>query len=651
MRVLIANGAIFEMARAVAARGDLRRHLPADHACRKTIGGDIILATLTSQQPTQAQIERLVDTYRIAEASAALTIFAGCVAVTPMHGCKSPQQTDWAPICGRRVVIWPDHDTPGARFAQRVAELATAAGAESVAIVEVPESFPEGWDLADPLPDGWNAEQIHDLFAGAAPWAPTPEAPQPNGKDADAAPEGDALSKVISEFNAKYAVVIETGKVLVFKRADDPQMQNRKLLTRIPFPDFKRLYQNRKITVTTQNGSTTKSAAEWWLDSSRRRQYEDGVVFDPTGKAPPTFWNLWDGFAVEPRPGDWSLMQDHIHRVICCGNDEHTKYLLDWTAQMFQKPQRQGAVAVVVRGEKGAGKGILFHYMRRALGQHGFHISNAKYLVGNFNAHLRDCVFLFADEAFFAGDRQHESVLKALVTEPVIAIEAKGRDLVLVPNMLHIGMASNSAWVVPASHDERRYYVLNAADNRLGQTDYFDAILDQMDNKGGLAAMIWDMLHRDISKFDVRKVPQTPALSEQKQHSLDTLDRWWLTVLERGFVFRSRHGLTAFRTWNEFYTTELLSRSYLQWCADNRVSRPMTRVELGKRMTKMYQKHRPVGDELTGEVESATHGFLEHSLLIKQSNATGYRVDTLDQARARFSDISGIPGEWKDDPP
>lgn len=55
-------------------------------------------------------------------------------------------------------------------------------------------------------------------------------------------------------------------------------------------------------------------------------------------------------------------------------------------------------------------------------------------LTGNFNSHLRDCIALFADEAFWAGDRAGESVLKMLVTEPVIPIEGKGRDLVLVPN-------------------------------------------------------------------------------------------------------------------------------------------------------------------------------------------------------------------------
>ena len=89
-------------------------------------------------------------------------------------------------------------------------------------------------------------------------------------------------------------------------------------------------------------------------------------------------------------------------------------------------------------------------------GRHFLHISSAKHLVGQFNAHLRDCCFLFADEAFFAGDRSHESVLKTLVTEDMIIVEGKGVDAEPSPNYVHLMMASNSDWVVPSGPDERR---------------------------------------------------------------------------------------------------------------------------------------------------------------------------------------------------
>jgi hypothetical protein len=49
-------------------------------------------------------------------------------------------------------------------------------------------------------------------------------------------------------------------------------------------------------------------------------------------------------------------------------------------------------------GDEGAGKGIFFQVFIYLLGQHAIQVSNPKHLVGAFNVHLRDCVFLFADE-------------------------------------------------------------------------------------------------------------------------------------------------------------------------------------------------------------------------------------------------------------
>jgi uncharacterized protein (DUF927 family) len=104
---------------------------------------------------------------------AAVQLFPDHVATTPMHGAKSPQLTDWTPLSGRRVVVWPDHDDAGHQFAQKVAALAAEAGAAGVSIVQVPDGWPEKWDLADPVPDGVDAAILPDLVASAAPWQPS----------------------------------------------------------------------------------------------------------------------------------------------------------------------------------------------------------------------------------------------------------------------------------------------------------------------------------------------------------------------------------------------------------------------------------------------------------------------------------------------
>ncbi len=79
-----------------------------------------------------------------------------------------------------------------------------------------------------------------------------------------------------------------------------------------------------------------------------------------------------------------------------------------------------------------------------------------------------DCCFLFADEAFVAGDPRHIDVLKALITEQTFAIERKFVDAHQGRNRLDIMMASNSTYVVPAGKDTRRFLCLDVPDTRKG---------------------------------------------------------------------------------------------------------------------------------------------------------------------------------------
>ena len=285
----------------------------------------------------------------------------------------------------------------------------------------------------------------------------------------------------------------------------------------------------------------------------------------------------------------------------------------------------------------------------KLLGQHAVHVAHAKHLVGSFNAHLRDAVFVFADEAFFAGDKQHEGVLKSLVTEPFITVEAKYQNAVMIANMTHILMASNSDWVIPATTDERRFCVMDVSDSHLGDRAYFNKLNAQMES-GGLAAMLHDLLKYDLSAFDVRTVPQTAALSDQKRHSLDSLHRWWLSVLQRGFVWRSRHGAAMFTHWEDFVTTELLYRSYLQWCSETRESRTMSRVQLGAMMKGFYKSSRRSKLYPIYEIEvwdGGPNGECKPAVLAV--NQCGYSVGPLKRARAAFGENTGIDFDWGDD--
>jgi len=70
-------------------------------------------------------------------ADAAAELLPGLVAVTTFGGATNPKYCDFGPLRGRRVFIWPDADEAGATYARAVAELAHAAGAESVSVLDL----------------------------------------------------------------------------------------------------------------------------------------------------------------------------------------------------------------------------------------------------------------------------------------------------------------------------------------------------------------------------------------------------------------------------------------------------------------------------------------------------------------------------------
>ncbi|WP_296591848.1 DUF6371 domain-containing protein [Roseibium sp.] len=100
-------------------------------------------------------------------ADAAQLLLPGHVCVTSPGGSKSANKTDWSPLKGRNIVVWPDADEPGSKYADLVARLLSEAGASSVAVLTPPEKVPKGWDAGDAIQQGWTEEQAHALVDGA----------------------------------------------------------------------------------------------------------------------------------------------------------------------------------------------------------------------------------------------------------------------------------------------------------------------------------------------------------------------------------------------------------------------------------------------------------------------------------------------------
>jgi putative DNA primase/helicase len=133
-------------------------------------------------------------------ADAAALIFPDFVATASSGGAQSAAQSDWAPLTGRRALVWPDADKPGADYASEVVGILAELGCEvsildAVTLAHVDpnggerEPTKKGWDAADALAE-W--PDLDALRATALKLAASVE--QPKGHEAQERSALEALA-------------------------------------------------------------------------------------------------------------------------------------------------------------------------------------------------------------------------------------------------------------------------------------------------------------------------------------------------------------------------------------------------------------------------------------------------------------------------
>ena len=333
-----------------------------------------------------------------------------------------------------KVICLPDNDDAG-RKGMRLIASEIVKVAESVCWLELPD-IPAKGDLSDWLKiDGNNIEKFSSLVRQSSSiWKSELVKDDDNGQ-------------LLEELNQKFAIVPMGNKMSILNIVKDE--------IRFFSPgDFNLALQNR--TAIDDSGTDPKQipASKWWLKHPERKEYKK-VDFLPEIETPDGVFNMWKGFAVQPKGGleNIPLFHELLDEVICSGNEQWALYLWGWLAHMVQFPKEKPGVAIVLRSDvQGVGKSCFAKYVGSLLGRHFRTVTHGRHIHGNFNSHLKDTLMLFGDEAVWGGDRSTESILKQLITEPNMIIEMKGKDVFEVRSYLRLMLATNSEW---AAHKQK----------------------------------------------------------------------------------------------------------------------------------------------------------------------------------------------------
>jgi|SaaInl8_120m_RNA_FD_contig_31_1797386_length_2121_multi_17_in_0_out_0_2 hypothetical protein len=338
----------------------------------------------------------------------------------------------------------------------------------------------------------------------------------------------------INKFNDRHAIVRLGSKTYVLEKGYDPSL-NRKTIDYCNPSDMKKFHGHWPWFPHPHTGRLI-NFVDFWMMRQEITRY-DGVIFEP-GKVNEVegvlSYNLWEGHSVDPDPlGDCSLYLNHIKENIADGNEEVNQYLLAWLADAIQNPDDKPEVAIVLRGRQGTGKGVFVGEFGKLFGDHYIHLSDNRHLTRNFNKHLQNAMVVFADELRWTKNQQGLQNLKRNITERTLTIEPKGKDMFTVRNHIHLIIASNEQWVVPAGKEERRFMVLDVGDAHIQDHDYFKAIIDQM-NQGGREALLDYLMKFPLDGVNLKKLPKTKALAQQKYMSFNPFERFWFDILESG---------------------------------------------------------------------------------------------------------------------
>lgn len=393
----------------------------------------------------------------------------------------------------------------------------------------------------------------------------------------------DGKGHPILELNKEFAFVVAGGGHHIIWETIDPK--GMPIVEHLNEGTFHKLHAARTMTV----GRKTKPLTQWWIEDHRRRTYR-GICFAPEKEAPKGYYNLWTGFTVEPFGKDeepsaeavkaFAAWKQHALFNVCDGDEALYDWLMIWFAQLIQRPWEKPLTALVMKGEKGVGKNVLFGCVGDLLGPHYKVTAKKRMLLGDFNAHLERALLFVLDEAFWSGDKAAEGILKDLVTGNTHTIERKGLEVYDVDNLTRVVVIGNENWLVPASHDERRYAVFNVGNDRKQDVPFFRAMRRGM--KAGGNRLLMEFLQGiDISNEEYNVAPNTKGLLDQKLGSLGPAEQWWNDCLMEGSLL----GADDFRRWPDEISTEMLRQAQSRYSRERGVrSWSLSAAEFGKTM-------------------------------------------------------------------
>lgn len=233
--------------------------------------------------------------------------------------------------------------------------------------------------------------------------------------------------------------------------------------------------------------------------------------------------NTYIPIIYDAKPGDVTPWLNLVARII--PNESDRNILLSYMAHCVKYPGYKIPWAPLVQSTEGVGKTMFSKIMEHALGEMYIYKPKAPELISSgskFNAWMRNKVCILVDEIKIDERRELIEILKPMITDAKVEVQAKGQDQEMEDNPANWMFFSNYKDAIPINKNGRRYAIFfstlqSKADLlKQGMDDaFFAPIWTWLEFEGGLQAITYWLLNYPIEKGQIPRVaPETSSYKE-----------------------------------------------------------------------------------------------------------------------------------------
>ena len=367
-------------------------------------------------------------------ADAAQRVLSDWVVCTWAGGCKAVEKTDFSPLEGRSVTLWPDADEPGKEAMRKIAR---KIGGEC-RILKLPENLEEGWDIADLLDEGADEDDVESFIREHAV----------DSEDADPGsdpPSKDALEAYYDRERKEYVYRSPDGTWASYTAAQF-KIRLKSMGFRSIVNENERISEVEQILLDSQDNR--------WINYSGKLCGKLEGFYQLNGNRiivteSPQF--------IEPHAGRWDTVRALIEGALK-GNDDPDLDRIQWDTFMgwlqasvisLRSGEISQAQAIALAGPAGCGKSLIQHQIiTPCLG--GRSAKAASYLLkgSDFNGDLFEAEHLILEDEFvnahYQSRQNFASQLKVVtVSTQCVSCNRKQRHQIHLPTWWRVSVSVN----------------------------------------------------------------------------------------------------------------------------------------------------------------------------------------------------------------